>query len=159
MSDARTGIGYDAHRFGGDGPLIIGGVEIEHSEGLVGTSDADVAAHAICDAMLGAAALGDMGTHFPSDDDRWVDADSMNLLAECAAMVRASGFTIANCDVTVIAENVRVAPHRQVMRSRIAGAISSDIDRVSVKATTTDGLGWIGRGEGIAAQAIVTVEG
>jgi 2-C-methyl-D-erythritol 2,4-cyclodiphosphate synthase len=157
MSEARTGIGYDAHRFGGDGPVIIGGVEIEHSTGLVGTSDADVAAHAICDAMLGAAALGDMGTHFPSDDDRWVDADSMDLLAACAAMVRSSGFTIANCDVTVIAENVRVAPHREAMRSRIAAAISSDIGLVSVKATTTDGLGWIGAGEGVAAQAVVTL--
>jgi 2-C-methyl-D-erythritol 2,4-cyclodiphosphate synthase len=157
MSEARTGIGYDAHRFGGDGPVIIGGVEIEHSTGLVGTSDADVAAHAICDAMLGAAALGDMGTHFPSDDDRWVDADSMHLLAACAAMVRSSGFAIANCDVTVIAEEVRVAPHREAMRSRVAAGISLDIDRVSVKATTTDGLGWIGAGDGVAAQAVVTL--
>jgi 2-C-methyl-D-erythritol 2,4-cyclodiphosphate synthase len=158
MSETRAGIGYDAHRFGGDGPVIIGGVPVEHATGLVGTSDADVAAHAICDAMLGAAALGDMGTHFPSDDDRWVDADSMDLLAACAAMVRSSGFLIANCDVTVIAENVRVAPHREAMRFRIAAAISLDIDRVSVKATTTDGLGWIGAGDGIAAQAVVTLE-
>jgi 2-C-methyl-D-erythritol 2,4-cyclodiphosphate synthase len=157
MSEARTGIGYDAHRFGGEGPVIIGGVEIEHTSGLVGTSDADVAAHAICDAMLGAAALGDMGTHFPSDDDRWAGADSMDLLAACAAMVRSSGFTIENCDVTVIAEDVRVAPHREAMRSRIAAAIASDVDRVSVKATTTDGLGWIGAGEGVAAQAVVTL--
>jgi 2-C-methyl-D-erythritol 2,4-cyclodiphosphate synthase len=157
MSEARTGIGYDAHRFGGEGPVIIGGVEIEHTSGLVGTSDADVAAHAICDAMLGAAALGDMGTHFPSDDDRWAGADSMDLLATCAAMVRSSGFTIENCDVTVIAEDVRVAPHREAMRSRIAAAIASDVDRVSVKATTTDGLGWIGSGEGVAAQAVVTL--
>lgn len=157
MSDARTGIGYDAHRFGGDGPVIIGGVEIEHTSGLVGTSDADVVAHAICDAMLGAAALGDMGTHFPSDDDRWAGADSMGLLAACAAMVRSSGFTIENCDVTVIAEDVRVAPHREAMRSRIAAACTLDVDRVSVKATTTDGLGWIGAGEGVAAQAVVTL--
>ena len=157
MTESRTGIGYDAHRFGGDGPVIIGGVTIANPVGLVGTSDADVAAHAICDAMLGAAALVDMGAHFPSDDDQWAGADSMVLLAECSAMVRSSGFTVANCDVTVVAEDVRVAPHREAMRSRIAAAIGADIERISVKATTTDGLGWIGAGEGIAAQAIVTL--
>ena len=138
--------------------MIIGGVAIDHPVGLVGTSDADVAVHALCDAMLGATAMGDLGTHFPSSDHRWVDADSMVLLAECAAMVRSAGFTIVHCDVTVIAENVRVDPHREKMRSRIAASAELGVDRVSVKATTTDGLGWIGRGEGIAAQAVVAVE-
>jgi 2-C-methyl-D-erythritol 2,4-cyclodiphosphate synthase len=157
MSETRTGIGYDAHRFGGDGPVTIGGVVIDNATGVVGTSDADVAAHAICDALLGAAALGDLGTHFPSSDPQWKGANSMDLLAECAEMVMSSGYTIVNCDVTVIAENVRVAPHREVMRARIAVAITVNVDRVSVKATTTDGLGWLGHGEGIAAQAVVTI--
>ena len=157
MSESRTGIGYDAHRFGGDGPVIIGGVSIDHPTGLAGTSDADVAAHAICDAVLGAAALGDVGTHFPSHDPRWEDADSMDLLVQCADMARSAGFTVVNCDVTVIAQDVRVAPYRDAMRERISASISLDVDRVSVKATTTDGLGWIGRGEGVAAQAVVTL--
>jgi 2-C-methyl-D-erythritol 2,4-cyclodiphosphate synthase len=157
MAETRSGIGYDAHRFGGDGPVIIGGVPVDHQVGLVGTSDADVAAHAICDALLGAAALGDLGTHFPSSDPMWEGADSMSLLSDCASKVRSAGFAIVNCDVTVIAEEVKVAPHREEMRSRIAASIGVDIDRVSVKATTTDGLGWVGHGEGIAAQAVVTV--
>jgi 2-C-methyl-D-erythritol 2,4-cyclodiphosphate synthase len=157
MAETRAGIGYDVHRFGGEGPVIIAGVAIDHPAGLIGTSDADVAAHAICDAMLGAATLGDMGMHFPSNDPRWEGADSMGLMAECAAMVRSAGFTVVNCDVTVIAQDVRVGPHRESMRARIAESLSLDVDRVSVKATTTDGLGWIGNGEGIAAQAIVTV--
>jgi 2-C-methyl-D-erythritol 2,4-cyclodiphosphate synthase len=157
MSETRTGIGYDAHRFGGDGPVVIGGVAIDHSTGVLGTSDADVAAHAICDALLGAAALGDLGTHFPSSDPQWQGADSMDLLSECVAMVRSAGFTITNCDVTVIAQNVRVAPHREAMRALIAGSLALGVDHVSVKATTTDGLGWIGEGEGLAAQAVVTI--
>lgn len=157
MSDTRTGIGYDAHRLGGDGPVIVGGVSIHHAVGVVGTSDGDVAAHAICDAMLGAAALGDLGTYFPSSDPQWRDADSMLLLADCAEMVRSAGYAIVNCDVTVIAQEVRVAPHRTKMRERIASSVGVAVDSVSVKATTTDGLGWIGDGEGIAAQAIVTI--
>jgi 2-C-methyl-D-erythritol 2,4-cyclodiphosphate synthase len=158
VPESRNGIGYDAHRFGGEGPVILGGVSIDHPEGLVGTSDADVAAHALCDALLGSAALGDMGTHFPSGDSRWAGADSMALLAECAAKVRSAGFAVVHCDVTIVAETVRVAPHREKMRLRIADSIGLSIDRVSVKATTTDGLGWIGRGEGIAAHAVVTIE-
>lgn len=158
MPETRTGIGYDAHRFGGEGPAIIGGVPVDHPFGVVGTSDADVAAHAICDAMLGAASLGDLGMHFPGSDPAWQGADSMRLLAECAAMVRSEGYTIVNCDVTVVVQEVRIAPHRDEMRTRIAEAVTLELDRVSVKATTTDGLGWIGGGEGIAAQAIVTIE-
>lgn len=158
MPETRTGIGYDAHRFGGDGPVRIGGVAIDHPTGVVGTSDADVAAHAICDALLGAAALGDLGTHFPSSDPQWKGANSMDLLADCAEMVTTAGYTIVNCDVTVIAQIVRVAPHREAMRARIAMAITVDVARVSVKATTTDGLGWIGHGEGLAAQAVVTIK-
>lgn len=157
MSESRTGIGYDAHRFGGDGPVTVGGVTVDHPVGVMGTSDGDVAAHALCDAILGAAAMGDLGTYFPSSDPQWEGADSMDLLATCAETVRSAGFTIVNCDVTVIAQEVRVAPQREEMRRRIAASIDVDLDRVSVKATTTDGLGWIGMGEGLAAQAIVAI--
>ena len=157
MSDVRTGSGYDAHAFGGDGPVILCGLAIEHPTGVIGTSDADVATHAICDGLLGAAALGDLGLHFPSIAAKSLDADSLEMLTTCADMVRSEGYSISSVDVTIIAQEVLVNPHRDLMRSNLAEAASIPIERVSVKATTTDYLGWIGRSEGLAAHAVVTV--
>ncbi len=157
MKGPRVGFGYDVHRFGGDGPVVLGGVEIDHPVGLVGTSDADVAVHAVCDAFLGAAALGDLGTLFPSDDERWQGANSLELLAQCIGRVRTAGFDPGNVDVTIVAEEVRVAPHREAMRTNLAVTLQIPLPSVSVKATTTDGLGSIGAGEGIAAHAVAVV--
>jgi 2-C-methyl-D-erythritol 2,4-cyclodiphosphate synthase len=131
--------------------LVLGGVELEGEQGLAGHSDADVVAHACADALLGAAALGDLGRHFPDTDARWAGADSITLLAEVAGMVRAAGWTVANVDCTVVAEAPRLAPHREDMERHLTGAAGAP---VTVKATTAEGLGAIGRGEGIAAQAV-----
>ena len=128
-----------------------------HERGLVGHSDADVVTHAVMDALLGAAALGDIGMSFPDDDDRWAGADSLAMAADVAAAVRAQGWRIGNVDVTVICQVPRVGPHREVMRERLADALGVDVTRVSVKATTTEGLGFTGRREGIAAQAVATL--
>ena len=157
MTRHRVGFGYDAHRFGGDGPVVLAGVPIEHHVGVIGTSDADVAAHAVCDAVLGAGALGDIGEFFPSDDPRSRDAASMGFVATCAAAARDAGFEIGNVDVTIIDQSVRVSPHRQAMRGNLATALGISIDAVSIKATTTDGLGWIGSDEGLAAHAVVAL--
>jgi 2-C-methyl-D-erythritol 2,4-cyclodiphosphate synthase len=157
MTDARTGIGYDAHRLGGEGPVVLGGVVIDHAVGVVATSDGDVAVHAVCDALLGAVAAGDLGTFFPSSDAQWEGVDSLSLLRSCTATVTEAGYSISSIDVTIIVQSVRVAPHRDLMRRRLAGAMGIKVDRVSVKATTTDGLGWIGTDGGLAAQAVVTV--
>lgn len=153
----RTGIGYDAHRFVPEGRLVLGGVEVPHERGLAGHSDADALLHAIADAALGAAALGDLGRHFPDDDARWEDADSVALLEQVRGMVVAAGWRIAHVDATVLAEAPRLAPHVPAMRQAIAGALGEPIERVSVKATTNEGLGFVGRGEGIAALAVVTL--
>jgi len=157
MVDVRTGVGYDAHRFGGDGPVVLAGVSIEHPVGVLGNSDGDVAAHAVCDALLGAVAAGDLGTYFPSSDPQWEGADSLDLLRSCTTRVTESGYSIGSVDVTIIAQSLRVASHRELMRSRLADAMDISIERVSVKATSTDGLGWIGTDAGLAAQAIATV--
>ncbi|MEN8239655.1 MAG: 2-C-methyl-D-erythritol 2,4-cyclodiphosphate synthase [Actinomycetota bacterium] len=157
MSDARVGFGYDAHRFGGEGPVVLAGVQIGYHTGVIGTSDADVASHAVCDALLGAGALGDLGEFFPSDDPRWRGADSTEFISACARMVREAGFEIGNIDVTVVAQSVRVSPHRQAMRENLAAALGLPVGHVSVKATSTDGLGWIGSGEGLAAHAVVAI--
>jgi 2-C-methyl-D-erythritol 2,4-cyclodiphosphate synthase len=157
MHELRVGSGYDAHRFGGDGPVILAGVRIDHPVGVIGTSDADVASHAVCDALLGAAALGDLGQHFPSEDERWNGADSADFVAACARMVRDAGFEVGNVDVTIIVESVRVSPHRHAMRENLATSLGIAVDKVSVKATTTDRLGWIGTGEGLAASAVVAL--
>jgi len=154
----RVGIGFDVHPFASGRRLMLGGVEVPHEAGLAGHSDGDVLLHAIMDALLGAAALGDIGQHFPSDDPQWKDADSRDLLRRVAAMVREAGHAVANIDATVIAERPRIAPHVEAMRRAVAGAASVDVERVSVKATTTDGLGAIGRGEGIAALAVALLE-
>lgn len=157
--DVRTGFGVDVHAFGGPGPVVLAGVAIEHPAGLAGHSDADCVLHAVADAVLGAAALGDLGDHFPDSDPAFAGADSAVLLAEVVAMVAERGWTILNVDATVVAQAPRVSPHRDRMRANLARACAIEVGRVSVKATTTDGLGLTGRGEGIAALAVVTVAG
>ena len=154
MTDYRIGIGVDAHAFGEGVPLVLGGVAIDHPRGLVGHSDGDVIAHALTDALLGAAALGDIGSLFPSDDERYRGADSLVLLAEAYDGVRAGGLELVNADCVLIGETPRIADLRDLMRERLAGALGVGPERVSVRATTTDGLGFTGRGEGLAAQAV-----
>ena len=149
----RSGIGYDIHRLAPDRRPVLGGVAIEHPTGLVGHSDGDVLLHAIMDALLGAAALGDLGTHFPSDDPDLAGASSLGLLRRVSALLRDAGFVVASVDATVIAEAPRLEPHVAAMRAAIAAAIGTEAGRVSVKATTNDGLGAIGAGEAIAAIA------
>jgi 2-C-methyl-D-erythritol 4-phosphate cytidylyltransferase/2-C-methyl-D-erythritol 2,4-cyclodiphosphate synthase len=154
---ARTGLGFDVHAFGGEGPIMLGGVEVPHERGLAGHSDADVVLHAITDALLGAAALGDIGEHFPPSDPRWKDARSSIFLAHAAQLVRGAGGHIDFVDCTVICEAPRVGPYRDAMRLQVAEVLGLPISSVSIKATTTERLGFTGRREGIAAQAIATV--
>jgi len=155
----RTGIGYDSHRFVEGRPLVLGGQTIPHTHGLAGHSDADAVAHALTDAILGAAAAGDIGSHFPDTDPRWKDADSLALLRSACAVVAARGFRVAQVDVTVILERPRLGPHVPAMRSALAAALGLSADEVSVKAKTNEGMGFIGRGEGIATIAVATLEG
>jgi 2-C-methyl-D-erythritol 2,4-cyclodiphosphate synthase len=155
MSQLRVGLGFDAHRFGGQPPLILGGVVVDSAVGLEATSDGDAAAHAVSDALLGAVGLGDMGTHFPSSDERWRGADSMLMLDTVLKMVRASGWWVNNVDLTIIAQHVRIHPHRQAIRIALSDLLETEA--VAVKATTTDTMGFTGRGEGLAALAVVTV--
>jgi len=155
---SRTGIGYDIHRLAADRRLVLGGVAIEHPKGLVGHSDGDVLLHAIMDALLGAANLGDLGRHFPSDDPAYAGARSVELLRRVGGLVRERGFTVGSLDATVIAQAPRIAPHVTAMRESIAKALDVVVDRVSVKATTNDGLGVIGAEEAIAALAIANLE-
>jgi 2-C-methyl-D-erythritol 2,4-cyclodiphosphate synthase len=151
-----VGWGFDAHRFGGDPPLRLGGVVVAADRGLEGTSDSDVVAHAVADAVLGAAALADMGEWFPSSDPRWAGADSMEMLRTVAGRAAAEGWVPGHVDVTVVAQTVRVAPHRDTMRHNLAAALDVPVAVISVKATTSDGMGFTGRNEGIAAVAVVT---
>lgn len=153
----RTGLGYDAHRLVEGRRLILGGVEIPHSVGLLGHSDADVLTHALMDALLGAAADGDIGQHFPDSDPKWKDADSVELLRAVAARLAVNGFSIVNTDVTVVAEAPKLAPHIPAMRERLSAAMGVPVSAVSVKATTVEGMGAIGRREGISAMAIATI--
>lgn len=155
MGDVRVGLGFDAHRFGGKPPLVLAGVVVDAERGMEATSDGDVAAHAICDGLLGALDLGDVGTHFPSSDPRWTGADSMLMLETVVRMVHASGWFVNNVDLTIIAQEVRVAPHRGHIRAALSEVLETD--SVSVKATSTDGMGFTGRSEGLAALAVVTV--
>ena len=155
----RTGIGYDSHRFAEGRRLVLGGVVIPHDRGLDGHSDADAVAHAVTDALLGAAALGDIGTHFPPSDDRWRDADSIALLERAVALLVERGLSPVNVDVTVICETPRIGPHVPAMRARLAAALGVGEAAVSVKGKTNEGMGWIGRGEGIAAMAVALVAG
>jgi 2-C-methyl-D-erythritol 2,4-cyclodiphosphate synthase len=150
----RIGIGVDAHAFGDGVPLVLGGVTIDHPRGLVGHSDGDVVAHAITDALLGAAGLADIGALFPSDDDRYAGADSLELLADAYGRVRAAGYALVNADCVVVGQEPRIAPHREAMRRRLASALDVQEELVNVRATTTDRLGFTGRAEGLAAQAV-----
>ena len=154
MSDARIGHGFDVHQLVEGRRLVVGGVEINHTHGLLGHSDADVLLHAICDALLGAAALGDIGRHFPDSDSRYRGIDSRELLRHVAALVAERRLRVGNVDATIIAQAPRMAPHIPAMVSRIAADLGIDADRVNVKATTTEKLGFTGRGEGIAAEAV-----
>lgn len=150
----RIGHGFDVHAFGPGERVVIGGVSIPHDRGVVAHSDGDVALHALCDALLGAAGLGDIGGMFPDTDPRWAGADSRALLRDVVARLAAQGLTVANADLTVIAQAPRLAPHIGEMRTRIAADLGISVDRVNVKATTTERLGYIGRGEGLAAHAV-----
>ena len=154
MSEQRVGIGFDAHAFAAGVPLVLGGVPIDFPQGLAGHSDGDVIAHALVDAVLGAAGLGDIGSLFPSGDERWRGAVSLDLLREAYGHVRAAGFELVNADCVLIGEAPRIAPHREEMRRRLAEAMGVEPDCVNVRATTTDGLGFTGRGEGLAAEAV-----
>jgi 2-C-methyl-D-erythritol 2,4-cyclodiphosphate synthase len=154
----RIGQGIDVHAFAEGRPLILGGVEIPHTRGLAGHSDADVLLHAVIDALLGAAALGDLGGMFPSSDARWAGASSRDLLVRASERVQAEGHRLSNLDVTVVAEDPRLSPHLAAMRDAIAGVLNVDLTQVSVKATTSDRLGFTGRGDGIAAFAVVLLE-
>ncbi|MFA1261750.1 2-C-methyl-D-erythritol 2,4-cyclodiphosphate synthase [Xanthomonas axonopodis pv. fascicularis] len=151
----RIGQGYDVHAFGPGDHVMLGGVRVAHSHGVLAHSDGDVVLHALCDAMLGALALGDIGQHFPPSDARWKDADSAQFLQHCDGLLRERGWRVGNADITVICERPKVGPHAVAMRERIAGLLAIELDAVSVKATTSEQLGFTGRGEGIAAQAAV----
>ena len=154
---SRTGMGFDVHGFSGEGPLMLGGIAVPHSRGLSGHSDADVVLHAITDALLGAAGLGDIGEHFPPSDPQWRGASSDRFLAHAAQLIRAGGGIVDHVDCTIIAEEPKVGPHRLAMRGRIADILGLDPNAVSIKATTTEGLGFTGRREGIAAQAVASI--
>jgi 2-C-methyl-D-erythritol 2,4-cyclodiphosphate synthase len=154
----RSGIGWDSHRLEAGRPLILGGVELEHDRGLAGHSDADVLTHAVMDALLGAAACGDIGQWFPDTDAEFKDADSMTLLRMLVAEVEARGLRPTHCDTTVLMERPKLAPHRDAIRESLAGGLKLPFDSVNVKASTGEGIGFVGREEGVAALAIVTVD-
>jgi 2-C-methyl-D-erythritol 2,4-cyclodiphosphate synthase len=154
----RIGSGFDAHRLVEGRALVLGGVRVAHPRGLEGHSDGDCVMHAVCDAILGALAAGDMGRHFPSADAAWKDADSRRFLSAVADIAVREGYALGNLDVTVVAEEPRLAPHLEAMRANLAGILRADLARVSVKVKSADGLGSVGRGEGIAAHAVVLLE-
>ncbi|HXR13127.1 MAG TPA: 2-C-methyl-D-erythritol 2,4-cyclodiphosphate synthase [Solirubrobacteraceae bacterium] len=155
----RSGIGYDSHRLAAGHELVLGGVRLQSELGLEGHSDADVLTHAVIDALLGAAGLGDIGTHFPDGDERYRGADSIELLRTAAERVREAGYTVANVDVTLVLEAPKLGAARERMRERLAEALGLPADAVNVKATTGEGIGFVGRGEGAAALAIATLDG
>jgi len=154
----RVGIGYDVHRLVDGRALILGGVAIDHPQGLAGHSDADVLTHAVIDALLGAAALGDIGEHFPDTDPRYAGADSIALLERTVALLAERGLVPANVDVTVVIERPRLLPHKDAIRARLAAPLGLPVERVSVKATTGEGMGFVGRGEGVAALAVAGLD-
>jgi 2-C-methyl-D-erythritol 2,4-cyclodiphosphate synthase len=154
----RVGIGYDSHRFAGGRRLILGGVEIPHSRGLAGHSDADAVAHALTDAILGAAGLGDIGALFPDTDARWKDADSISLLSHAYRKVAEAGLHFVSADITVIAEQPKIGPYVGRMREKLAEALSVAAGAVSVKGKSNEGMGWIGRGEGVAVVAVAVLQ-
>ncbi len=154
----RIGQGFDAHAFGDGDHLMLGGVRLPHARGVIAHSDGDVAIHALCDAILGALALGDIGTHFSPDDPRWRNADSRTFLRHCTALARARGWVVGNADITIICERPKIGPHANAMRVVLAEDMVVATDAVSVKATTTERLGFCGREEGIAAMAVVLLQ-
>jgi 2-C-methyl-D-erythritol 2,4-cyclodiphosphate synthase len=154
----RVGTGYDSHRFHEGRPLILGGVTIPDHPGLSGHSDGDAVAHAVIDAILGAAAAGDVGSHFPPGDARWKDADSIGLLERAVGVLQERGRRVVNVDVTVVCERPRIGPHAGAMRDRLATALRVEPTAVSVKGKTNEGMGWIGRGEGLAVHAVALIE-
>jgi len=158
LAEHRVGTAFDAHRLVEGLPLVLGGVEIPHSHGLEGHSDADIVCHALCDALLGAACMDDIGTMFPSSDRRWSGARSLDLLAEAWRRIAETGWSVVNVDAFVVLQAPQLAPHRDAMRANVAGALGCDAGRVSVRATSTDGLGFTGRGEGAACQAVALLE-
>ena len=151
----RVGHGFDVHAFGPGDHVVLGGVRLPHEQGLRAHSDGDVVLHALCDALLGAIAAGDIGLHFPDHDERWKDADSRDLLRAVMDKVHDAGFLVANADLTIVAERPRLAPHAAAMAANLAADMQVSVSQINVKATTTEGLGAIGRGEGIAAHAVV----
>jgi len=150
----RIGQGIDVHAFAEGDAVVVGGVKIAHARGVLAHSDGDVALHALCDALLGALALGDIGVHFPPSDPRWKGVDSRVLLRQCHALISERGWRVGNLDVTIICEQPKIGPHAQAMREVIAADVQLEVDQVSIKATTSERLGFTGRGEGIAAQAV-----
>lgn len=158
MPDMRVGLGYDVHAFADGRSLFLGGVEIPHTRGLAGHSDADVLIHAVMDAILGAMRAGDIGAHFPDTDSEWEGASSIRLLELVAALMRDQGWHLTDADTVLVLEAPRISPYREAMQARMAEALGVDPDRIGVKATTTEGLGAMGRGEGVAAQAVVLLE-
>ena len=155
MTNIRIGQGFDVHAFGEGDHVMLGGVRVAHDRGVLAHSDGDVVLHALCDAMLGALALGDIGVHFPPSDPQWKGADSRAFVRRCNELIGERGWKVGNADVTVVCERPKVGPHAQAMRELIAADLGIGIDDVSVKATTSEKLGFTGRGEGIAAQAVV----
>lgn len=155
----RAGIGYDSHRFAAGRPLWLGGIRVPHTHGLVGHSDGDVVLHAVTDALLGSAALGDIGTFFPDSDPQWKGADSTRFVRGALEALANGGFSVSQVDVTVVAEKPKLAAHVGAMRAATAKALGIPMDRVSIKAKTNEGMGWVGRGEGIGAIAVATVRG
>jgi 2-C-methyl-D-erythritol 2,4-cyclodiphosphate synthase len=158
VSRLRIGQGYDVHRLVEGRPLVLGGETVPHPRGLLGHSDADVLLHALGDALLGAAGLGDLGVHFPPDDERWRDASSVDLLGRIVALLADAGWAPVQCDLTLLAEAPRIGPYREPIRQRIARVLGLPVERVSLKATTTEGLGFVGREEGMAAMAVALIE-
>ena len=154
----RIGQGLDVHAFGPGDHIVLGGVRIEHTQGVVAHSDGDVAIHALCDAILGALALGDIGTHFPPSEERWRGADSRMFLRHCAELMREHGYTLGNADITIVCERPKVAPHAQAMREHLAVDLGVGAGQIGIKATTSEKLGFTRRGEGIAAFAVVLLE-
>ncbi len=154
----RIGQGFDVHAFGDGDHLMLGGIRVPHSRGLIAHSDGDVAIHALCDAILGALALGDIGKHFPPDDSRWRDADSCTFLRHCTTLARARGWIVGNADITIVCERPKIGPHADAMRKNLADDMLVAMDAVSIKATTTEKLGFCGREEGIAAMAVVLLQ-
>ena len=154
----RIGHGFDVHKFGGEGPIVVAGVKIDYPQGFVAHSDGDVALHALCDAFLGALALGDIGNHFPDTSDEYENIDSRILLRHVVGLMTEKGYKLGNADVTIAAQAPKIAPHLLAMRTCISDDLMCDIDQVNVKATTTEKLGYVGRKEGIAVHAVVLLE-